>query len=234
MVKLEQFRKLSTEQLLDSLKGGQACSLKARPDGTLIEGNHRIKVLRERGIDVDSLPREIRAQELDRMTSYQIEGPWPGQLAIVPRPRGGDWLTDELRSLKDEGFDVLVSLLTEAESEELGLVHEADLCRENGLAYFNFPIPDLGVPESGPKAQRFVGELHGALMAGKKVAVHCRQGIGRSGLVAASLLVASGMAPESAFRRVSVARGLSTPETLEQKDWVVELARELIEPLVRS
>jgi protein-tyrosine phosphatase len=168
------------------------------------------------------------------MNSYHIEGPWPGQLAIVPRPRGGDWLTDELRSLKDEGFDVLVSLLTEAESEELGLVHEADLCREKGLAYFNFPIPDLGVPESGPKAQRFVGELHRALVAGKKVAVHCRQGIGRSGLIAASLLVTSGMDPESAFRRVSVARGLSTPETVEQKNWVVELARELIEPLLRS
>jgi len=58
-VKLEQFRRLSTEQLLDSLKAGQACSLKVRPDGTLIEGHHRIKVLRERGIDVDFLPPEI-------------------------------------------------------------------------------------------------------------------------------------------------------------------------------
>ncbi|HYR77010.1 MAG TPA: hypothetical protein VEM96_14315 [Pyrinomonadaceae bacterium] len=44
---------------MNSLKAGQSCSLKARPDGTLIEGHHRIKVLRERGIDVDSLPREI-------------------------------------------------------------------------------------------------------------------------------------------------------------------------------
>ena len=58
-MKLEQFRKLGTEQILESLKIGQAYSLKARPDGTLIEGHHRIKVLRERGIDVDSLPREI-------------------------------------------------------------------------------------------------------------------------------------------------------------------------------
>lgn len=57
--KLEEFRKLSNEQLIDSLKVGQANSLKARPDGTLIEGHHRIKVLRERGVDVDSLPREI-------------------------------------------------------------------------------------------------------------------------------------------------------------------------------
>ncbi len=58
-LKLEQFRKLSNEQLIDSLKVGQVNSLKARPDGTLIEGHHRIKVLLERGVDVDSLPREI-------------------------------------------------------------------------------------------------------------------------------------------------------------------------------
>jgi hypothetical protein len=58
-VKLEQFRKLSTSEILESLKTGQSCSLKARPDGTLMEGHHRVKVLRERGVDVDSLPREI-------------------------------------------------------------------------------------------------------------------------------------------------------------------------------
>jgi len=58
-VKLEQFRKLSTSHILESLKIGEAYSLKARPDGTLMEGHHRIKVLRERGVDVDSLPREI-------------------------------------------------------------------------------------------------------------------------------------------------------------------------------
>lgn len=56
---LEEVRKLSDEQLIDSLKVGQPNSLKTRPDGTLIEGHHRIKVLKERGIDVDSLPREI-------------------------------------------------------------------------------------------------------------------------------------------------------------------------------
>jgi len=61
--KLDKFRKISTKELVDSLVPGQAGSLKARPDGTMIEGHHRIKVLRERGIDVDSLPREIISRE---------------------------------------------------------------------------------------------------------------------------------------------------------------------------
>jgi ParB-like chromosome segregation protein Spo0J len=58
-LKLEQFRKWSNEELIASLKPGLASSLKTRPDGTLIEGHHRIKVLRERGVDVDALEREI-------------------------------------------------------------------------------------------------------------------------------------------------------------------------------
>jgi hypothetical protein len=41
------------------LPTGQQGSLKARPDGTIVDGHHRIKVLRDRGVDVDALPREI-------------------------------------------------------------------------------------------------------------------------------------------------------------------------------
>ena len=51
--KLEMFRKLETSQLTDSLMPGQRGSLKVRPDGTMMDGHHRIAVLRERGVDVD-------------------------------------------------------------------------------------------------------------------------------------------------------------------------------------
>lgn len=58
-LKLEQFRHLSTDEICRSLAPGQSGALKVRPDGTIVDGHHRIKVLRERGVDVDSLPREI-------------------------------------------------------------------------------------------------------------------------------------------------------------------------------
>ena len=61
--KLELFRKLRTEELINSLRPDQAGSLKARPDGTMIDGHHRIVVLRERGVDVDLLPRQIMAKD---------------------------------------------------------------------------------------------------------------------------------------------------------------------------
>ena len=57
--KLSQFERLTNEVILYSLEPGQPGSLKARPDGTLLDGHHRVEVLRARGINVDALPREI-------------------------------------------------------------------------------------------------------------------------------------------------------------------------------
>ena len=57
--KLAELRRLTTDELKHSLKQGQKHSLKTRPDGTIIDGNHRIHVLRERGVNVEALPREI-------------------------------------------------------------------------------------------------------------------------------------------------------------------------------
>ena len=160
------------------------------------------------------------------MTSYLIKGPWPGELAIIPRPRGGDWLEDEVRSLRQEGFQTVVSMLTREEAEEFDLTEESVIVRDHGLQFLNYPVPDRGVPSSRESARGFLETLHVDLLAGKKVAVHCRGSIGRAGLVASGLLVLSGIEPADAFRQVSAVRGVSAPETDEQKDWVVTLALE--------
>ena len=57
--KLGQLDRLSNRELMDSLKPGQPGALKVKPDGTMIDGRHRIKILQDRGVDVNSLPREI-------------------------------------------------------------------------------------------------------------------------------------------------------------------------------
>lgn len=62
-VKLEQFGKMETSVLIDSLKPGQPGSLKVKPDGTVMDGHHRIRILGERCVDVNALPREILQQE---------------------------------------------------------------------------------------------------------------------------------------------------------------------------
>ena len=57
--KLGELDKLTNQELIDSLKTGQPGSLKVRPDGMIIDGHHRVRILRDRGVDVDLLPREI-------------------------------------------------------------------------------------------------------------------------------------------------------------------------------
>lgn len=161
--------------------------------------------------------------------TYRIEGPWRGQLAIIARPRGGEWLDEELHALKEAHVNVLISLLTNEESEELGLTKEAELSAKHGLEFLSFPIPDLAVPASATVTREFLNRLLNLLRGGKRIAIHCRQGIGRSGLIAASLLVMEAIDPFVAFRRVSAARGLEVPETTEQRDWVMELSHHVPE-----
>jgi len=60
--KLAKIERASTEILLASLASGEHC-LKTRPDGTILEGHHRIHVLRQRGVDVDRLPRNVIVKE---------------------------------------------------------------------------------------------------------------------------------------------------------------------------
>lgn len=61
-LKLEQLSRISSDDLIGSLKPGSAGALKCRADGTILDGHHRVQVLRSRGIEVDSLPREIIKQ----------------------------------------------------------------------------------------------------------------------------------------------------------------------------
>src|SRR5947209_4797629 len=148
---------------------------------------------------------------------YVIDGPWPGQLAIVPRPRGGDWLEDEVADWKKAGLDIVVSALTPDEVESMDLGQEQAEAQRQGMELISFPIPDRGTPTSiaaSDKARRRLGKY---LQEGKHVAIHCRQGIGRSSLIAATLLIQAGVAPQEAWKRIESARGCPVPDTAEQK-----------------
>ncbi len=57
--KLNHYARLTSAELIRSLEPGQIGALKTRPDGTVIDGHHRIAILRDRGVDVDRLSREI-------------------------------------------------------------------------------------------------------------------------------------------------------------------------------
>lgn len=159
-----------------------------------------------------------------RKELYWLDESWPGKLAVAPRPRGGDWLKDDIASWKHANVNAVLSLLTPAEEKDLDLQNEAGEVRIQGMDFTSFPIPDRQVPRSESKLAEVLEGLTRSLQTGKNVLVHCRQGIGRSGLVAACLLVKRGMSPGAAMASVSATRGVSIPETAEQRDWIDHFA----------
>jgi protein-tyrosine phosphatase len=155
---------------------------------------------------------------------YWTESSWPGRLAVSPRPRGHDWLEDDIVAWRKLGVDIVVSLLMPDEARDLGLENEAASCESAGIIFHSFPIVDLRIPTSQNEVLQKVKELESALSAGKNVVVHCRQGIGRSGLLAAAVLIRLDTTSEQAVRLVSEARTIEVPETQEQKDWLRSFA----------
>ena len=56
---LEHWRRRKTKEIVESLRPGKHEALRVKPDGRIINGNVRVKVLEERGFDTDGLKREI-------------------------------------------------------------------------------------------------------------------------------------------------------------------------------
>jgi protein-tyrosine phosphatase len=151
---------------------------------------------------------------------YWLDEEWPGRIALSARPRGGDWLPDDVADWKRAGIGGVISLLESHEEEEMDLRGESVEVRGQGLEFSSFPIPDRQVPTSEAKLAQVLEKLDRSLSSGKSVLIHCRQGVGRSGLVAACLLVKKGMSPGAAIEKITVARGVAVPETKEQREWI--------------
>jgi protein-tyrosine phosphatase len=137
----------------------------------------------------------------------------------MARPQGGDWLSDEMVTLRQMGADVLVSLLTHSEAMDLDLASEATAAEAAGIRFTQLSIPDMGVP-GWTEYRELVDTLTLDLQADRHVVVHCRGGIGRSSLVAIGLLVNDGLSVAEACHVMSEARGVEVPETPEQRAWL--------------
>jgi protein-tyrosine phosphatase len=149
----------------------------------------------------------------------------PGRLAIIPAPSGGHRLRNAVLELRAAGVDLLVSLLPEEQAQRLELAAEASTCQSAGLRFLQFSIIDHSVPPYTPTTLAFLESLKGEVAGGASVAIHCWAGIGRSALVAASVLCLLEVEAEEAMRRLSEARGFPVPETAEQRQWVLALAQ---------
>lgn len=152
-----------------------------------------------------------------------------GRLLIVPRPRGGDWLDDDIALLARQGVHCLVSLLEPPEQRDLNLVGEAAACLASGVQFIELPVPDRGTPADPIAYVAQAQALAREVRAGRTVACHCRQSVGRAGMLAVAIAVLLGEELPAALEQVSAARGVAVPETPEQHNWLI--ARE---PMLRE
>lgn len=84
-----------------------------------------------------------------------------------------------------------------------------------------FPIVDFGVPGDWPGFLALVQGIAADLRSGAYILLHCAAGIGRTGTVASCVLVALGLAPDDAARRVRDAGSYAErPEQVELIQWV--------------
>ena len=126
-------------------------------------------------------------------------------------------------------MDIAASLLTKEEEAALDLKDEQRTSSAAGIAFRSFPIIDRGVPSSRDGAVELIKGLEMELARGKTVAIHCRQALGRSALIAGGLLVRAGESPSEAIKLLSEARSIPVPETVEQSSWISQVSKESLE-----
>jgi len=135
-------------------------------------------------------------------------------------PRDRD-LDMDLEAIRTWGAEALVCLV---EDLELDFLHVPDLPEKTvayGIQWFHLPITDLCAPDDDFEVawEQAGGELRKILLDGGRIVIHCRGGLGRTGTVAARLLVEFGVEPGDAIQQVRKARD-GAIQTSSQEDYI--------------
>ena len=151
---------------------------------------------------------------------FRIDSIGKGYLAVTAQPAQNGDAEMSIRDMAMQDIHQVVSLLDTVESRALGLEHEAELVSGQSMHFVSYPIPDMGLPVSVGDFARLSLTLFQQIESGVNTLIHCRGGIGRSGLLAAAVLLHGGRNVQQAFAQVSLVRGEAVPETEQQGDWL--------------
>ena len=174
-------------------------------------------------IPIDFLPRRVLRLP-GRLGLTQAPGTWDGD--VLPNVKLGNArvATDLLALASAHGVHALLTLQEQDEMVEWGLEGILEGAAALGLESLWLPIPDGRAPESPGDVEATVDRVVELLVAGKTVAIHCLAGLGRSGTVAAAVLVRLGVRPGTAIARLRMARP-GAIQTTEQVQFIWDYAR---------
>ena len=149
--------------------------------------------------------------------------PRGGRIAMTHCPgrntvdaRGRQWqriLSDDLAAIQSANISTVVSLISLSEMKKLGVSDLPAQVMQHKLQWLQLAIEDFGTPDLNPLEnwQQIKESVLFALARRETVLLHCAAGLGRTGMMAACLLVACGQTPASAIEQVRAAR----PGTIE-------------------
>lgn len=100
---------------------------------------------------------------------------------------------------------------------------DRDLDTDLEAMFIRFPIVDGGIPCGAARGalNAICTGLRQRLSRGERIVIHCKGGLGRTGLIAARLLIEFGEDPESAILRVRAARR-GAIETAQQEQYLMK------------
>ncbi|WP_082478987.1 ADP-ribosylglycohydrolase family protein [Methylobacterium sp. Leaf102] len=116
----------------------------------------------------------------------------------------------------------VVTLMEAHELARVGIAEIGTEVRRRHMEWHHVPIVDVSVPDAAFEAAwpALSGRLRSLITRGARVLVHCRGGLGRSGMLVARLLAEDGMDPREAIDAVRTVRP-GAIETPAQEHWVV-------------
>jgi len=133
-------------------------------------------------------------------------------------------LERDLKAIVEWGANAVVTLMEAHEIIQLGVPDLGNRCEALGLAWFHLPIKDVSIPDAAFESSwKTVGHmLRKELKQRRGIVIHCRGGLGRTGLVAARLLIELGEQPDHALQRVRLVRP-GAVETRQQEEYVLKI-----------
>lgn len=140
-----------------------------------------------------------------------------GRIAMLPLPglvilrRGERVIEPDLQGkvldgLAADGVSDLACLLCDEEVEVDDLVELSDGAASRDIRLTRWPIDDFSAPGPSFDGAGLLARVGSTLREGRSVGFACLAGYGRSGMMAARILIAYGMAPEGAIAAVRMAR----------------------------
>ncbi|MDU1953271.1 MULTISPECIES: tyrosine-protein phosphatase [Enterobacteriaceae] len=131
------------------------------------------------------------------------------KLIFTPCPgTKGVSIVDSLKSLKEAGAQTVITMMTMAEMTEKQVDTLPSLCAEHRMDWYHLPVEDSCAPEE-PFAQAFAQQkdiLLGLVESGATMVIHCHGGSGRTGMMAAILMLELGYAPAQVKSQIQLIR----------------------------